>query len=383
MIGAHRDPKGGYTMRRDERPTARTNPGGDDVWIARYTRRDGKRKSAGTFPRRGPCKKRADDGSCCAQHRIWWAYEQDVPAEERPATVREYFEGTWLQRHPRSARVELNYRCRVRAVLEVKRNGWTFGDVPMRDVRVRHLDDLVDVMLRDHGRAASGTRGVIATLSSMFTDAVRDEVAEMNPALYITVRDNDPRIQRPKRKTAVLSWEEMHAFARAAGEFEPMVRTLADCGLRLGELLALECKHVRGDVLVVEQHAWRGQVYPGTKQGDRREVPLPPVLGSLLALAKRDVAGNPRVGLLFPNRRGKVWHERNFSRYVWEPTRERYGAHLNCHDFRHSYVSLMRAAGVDPADLAKMSGHTVATATNSYTHATGATFEAARKAVGE
>jgi integrase len=165
------------------------------------------------------------------------------------------------------------------AVLEVSRHGWTFGDLPMREVRVRHLDDLVDVMLREHGRAASGTRGVIATLSAMFTDAIRDDVAEMNPALYITVRDNDPRVQRPSGagRAGVVGGDAR--VRAAAGEYEPMVRVLADCGLRLGELLALECKHVRGDMLVVEQHAWRGVVSPGTKQGDRREVPLPPVWG--------------------------------------------------------------------------------------------------------
>src|SRR4051812_36485854 len=132
MIGAHRDPKGGYVMRRDEKPLRRVNPSGKVRFVARYTTRTGERLSAGTFEKEGPCKRPSDDGSCCAQHRIWWAYEQDVPEETRPATVREYFEGTWLQRHPRSPRVELNYRSRVRAVLGVKRSGWVFGDLPMR-----------------------------------------------------------------------------------------------------------------------------------------------------------------------------------------------------------------------------------------------------------
>jgi integrase len=52
------------------------------------------------------------------------------------------------------------------------------------------------------------------------------------------------------------------------------------------------------------------------------------------------------------------------------------------HDFRHTYVSLMRAAGVDPAHLAEWTGHTVLTATVSYTHAVGDVSDIARRAVG-
>jgi hypothetical protein len=41
------------------------------------------------------------------------------------------------------------------------------------------------------------------------------------------------------------------------------------------------------------------------------------------------------------------------------------------HDFRHSWVTHLRAAGIDPADLAVLAGHTVETATARYTHALG------------
>lgn len=38
--------------RRRERPIKRTNPSGKEVWVARYTGRDGKRRSAGTYGRK-------------------------------------------------------------------------------------------------------------------------------------------------------------------------------------------------------------------------------------------------------------------------------------------------------------------------------------------
>lgn len=384
MIGAHRTTEGGLSMRRDEKPSRRKNPSGRVVWLARWTDKDDRRRHGfkehgipGSYAKAGPCRQTDGDGTCCAQHAIWRCYALDSGEAEKAqaVTVRGYFEGDWLRRHPRAERAEKTYKSRVSNVLHFDTDDGPFGELALGRVRPRHLDDLVDVLLRA-GRTPSGVRAVLSVLSAMFKDAIRDELQEMNPALLVTVRDNDPRVVQPSRKRVLASWEEMHRFAVCAGEFEPMVRVLADCGLRLGEMLGLDCRHVRGDVIVIEQHAWQGEIVPGTKSGDRREVPLPPRLGSLLALAKRD-----RIGLLFP-RDGKPWTEWMFYRYAWAPAQQASGLDLLPHDLRHSFVSLMRAAGIDPADLAKAAGHTVETATSKYTHSTGATFDAMRTAVG-
>jgi site-specific recombinase XerD len=77
-----------------------------------------------------------------------------------------------------------------------------------------------------------------------------------------------------------------------------------------------------------------------------------------------------------------VWTDRSFYKLVWYPTRERAGMLIRPHDLRHSYVSNLRAAGVDPADLARATGHSEHTATTRYTHSTGGTFDLMRKAVG-
>lgn len=366
-------------MRRDEKPLRRVNPGGDVRWVARCTV-GGRRGSHGTFAKCGPCKAPLTSGECCAQHRIWWAYEQDAPGEAKATamTIRGYFGGDWLKRHPRVERTEKGYKSRIKAMLDVDTQDGLFGELPIRETRPRHLDDLVGVMLCEHGRVPSGVRAVIGVISAMFKDAIRDDLAEMNPAAYITVRDNDPRAQRHSRPARLATWDEMHRFAACAGEHEPLILLMSDCGLRLGEALAPDCRHVNGDTLTVERHAWHGSLYGGLKSGESRETPIPPRLAGLLAAAKRD-----RIGLLFPDADGKVWTENAFYSQVWRPAREASGLELLPHDLRHSYVSLMRAAGVDPADLAKAAGHTVQTATSRYTHSTGGTFDVMRRAVGE
>jgi integrase len=64
------------------------------------------------------------------------------------------------------------------------------------------------------------------------------------------------------------------------------------------------------------------------------------------------------------------------------PARER--AELDCtpHDFRHSWVTHLRAAGIDPADLADVGGHSLETATSHYTHALRRSHEKIRQVIG-
>ena len=48
------------------------------------------------------------------------------------------------------------------------------------------------------------------------------------------------------------------------------------------------------------------------------------------------------------------------------------------HDCRHSWITHLRAAGVDDADLAAMSGHSLDTMLGTYTHALGRSHERIR-----
>jgi integrase len=358
-------------MKRHERPLPRTNPSGRKVWVARYTDRHGKRRSAGTFDLRRD-----------AQEAIWRAYERDGAGPgDRARTLGEYAE-RWTIQHPRSERTNENHISRLRAVLDVPVSGTPLRDWPMHEVERWHGTVLVDVMLRKQGRAASGARAVLSTLSAMYEDAVGDGVAKVNPFLGLRVRAADPRVQKPPRPVTIASWEDMHRFAAACGVYEPMVRVLSDCGLRLGELLPLERGDWHGDSLEVRRTAWKGRVMQGTKtdhgQADAgRVVPVPPGLRDLLSAMPKRID----TRLLFPGRKGGVWHERRFYEHVWYPAQKATGLLIRPHDMRHSYVSLMRAARVDPADLAEATGHTVETATGKYTHSIGTTFDAMRAAI--
>jgi integrase len=79
-----------------------------------------------------------------------------------------------------------------------------------------------------------------------------------------------------------------------------------------------------------------------------------------------------------------VWTDEAWRENVWRPAVAAAGeAGVNPHDFRHSWVSHMRAARIDVADVAAAAGHSVETATRVYTHSMGGSYELMAAAVGD
>jgi integrase len=254
----------------------------------------------------------------------------------------------------------------------------------MHELRRRHTLALVDHMLTNEGRATTGAVGILRSLSAMAEDAIADEVCDLNPFKGIRVRANDPRAKKKRRPIRVFSFDEMHRFAKAAGRYESLVRTFTDTGMRLGEVLPLRAEDFDGETLQVRRTAHEGTILEGTKTDHGEEdagrvVPVPATLAWLLE-AQINLNG-PDCQLLFPTPRGRLWRERTFYRDVWKPTQEAAALDIRPHECRHSYVTYLREAGVNDADLAEMVGHRVETMISRYTHATGGSFTAVRRAI--
>ena len=353
--------------RHRETPTRRVNPSGKAVWVARYTDRDGRRRSAGTFELKRD-----------AQAAIDAAYERPDRAE----TLGEYFE-TWIDRHPRSQRTNDTNGHRISRLLDAKVEGVRLRDWVYRDLRRRHALDLVDHMLRAQRRTTTGAVGILRSFSAMTEDAITDEIADVNAFRGVKVRANDPRATKRRRPVRVFSFEQMHAFATHAGTYHALVRTFADTGMRLGEVLPLRRSDLVDGVFQVRRTAHEGTILDGTKtdHGELeagRLVPCPPGLAALI----RQQPARIDTDLLFPTPTGRLWRERNFYRDVWEPTRMASGLDIRPHEMRHSWITHLRAAGIDDADLAAMSGHTVETMLSTYTHALGRSFTTVASLIG-
>lgn len=364
-------------MRRRESPIKRRNPSGEIVWVARYTGREGKRRVAkpiwnggkGTFDRKADAQRAIDEAYGISDH---------------PDTLGDYF-AAWTTRHPRSERTNATNEHRISRVTDVEIEGIPLNDWPLHELRRRHALALVDHMLRVQGRATTGVVGILRSLSAMVEDAITDEVADLNPFKGVRVRAGDPRATKKCRPIRVFSFEEMHRFAKAAGRYEPMVRVFTDTGMRLGEVLPLRREDFDGETLKVRRTAHEGMVLEGTKtdhgeQDAGRVVPIPATLAWMLEAQIR--LNGDDCDLLFTTPTGCMWRERNFYRDIWKPTQQASGLDIRPHECRHSYVTHLRAANINDADLAEIVGHRVETMLARYTHAVGQSFPKVRDAVG-
>lgn len=391
--------------RRRETPQRFKNPSGKIVWKSRWTDKAGKRRFgwkehglAGTCPTKRE-----------AQEIIDQCYALDEAAPVRQDTVGTYF-ATWVENHPRSRNTNRTNEGRVRRVLDVELDGTPLRDWPFGMLRRKHANLLVGHLLVVQGRARTGAVNILRTLSAMTEDAIDDEAAVGNPFKGVKVKANDPRIQKARTPVRVFSWQQMHAFARSCADArsvgdqlnawravyaDAMIRVLSDCGLRAGELLPL----CRSDLsfseatLQVRWSTFQGEILQGTKTDHGQEdagrvVPVPPELLRMLDSIPARIDGKVLRGeseerLLFPAPQGGMWTYSHWHRDVWTPGVKTSGLSARPHEFRHSQISLLRAAGIDAADLAATSGHNVDTASKTYVHALGRSHEAIRMAVGQ
>jgi integrase len=301
---------------------------------------------------------------------------------ERIENVGGYFR-RWPRFHPRTERTQRTHEHRITRALDIELDGVPLREWAYTNLRRRHALALIDVLLTEQGRSALGATHIIRALSVMTEDATTDEVAEVNPFKGVAVRANDPRVSKRPRPVRVFTFEQMHAFARAGGSYEPMLRTFADTGMRLGEVLALRREDFDGRVFHVRRTAHNGRAQQGTKTdhgepGAGRIVPCPAELAELI----RSRPARIRTALLFPTPRGKIWWGRNFYRDVWAPAQQQSGLDIRPHEMRHSYVTHLRAARIDDADLAAIAGHTVQTMIGHYTHALRRSFDQVRQVIG-
>ena len=417
--------------RRRERPIARINPSGEKTWVARATDATGKRQYRGTFK----LKREAQDA-------IDAAYEEWKIRPPNRDAVGEYA-AVWTERHPRSARTNYDRESKLRQVLDVKIESRRLRDWPFAELQRSHARDLLDHMLRRQGRAAAGASAILRVLSAMAEDAIDDHYATVNPFKGVRLRGGDPRVSKPARKTRIRTLDEMHAFAAAAGSRnEPMIRMLSDCGVRVGEMLALRrgLQDLKAGVFRVRGTAWNGAVIESSREKNHdREGPIPPSTLALLramptridvewlfptpgsahtrrpridwpsheeleaaletmsykALSRRlgvsDNALRNRMRAYEAGRQpgegpgndgGKLWRYDNWMRDVWNPTVRRTGMDATPKEFRASWETHLIAAGANTDDVAAIAGHSINVQAEHYRQALHRSSEFIKTAIG-
>lgn len=221
-------------------------------------------------------------------------------------------------------------------------------------------------------RKLSASRVIQAhqVLKQVLDDAVDLKLLPVNPAIGVDM----PRKQEAERR--YLDHKQVDALATAVGDLGVMVLVLAYCGLRFGEVVALQVRDVdledarltvRRSVTYVTQPKSDDTTAPksgfveGTTKGhESRSVPVPAFLVKLL---REHVKGVKRTGLVFPGKSGE-WMTPGEFRWRFDPAAVEVGVDgLVPHELRHTAASLAIRSGANLKVVQKMLGHKTATLT--------------------
>jgi integrase len=147
-----------------------------------------------------------------------------------------------------------------------------------------------------------------------------------------------------------------------------LARVAAYTGLRQGELRALRWRDVGENVLTVSRALSAG-VESGTKGGRVRHVPLVPQAAAALDRLRERGDFTAPDELVFCNWKGRALDESALRRRFMAARDAAALRPLRFHDLRHTYGSLLAAAGLPVTDIQAAMGHADVQTTARYLHA--------------
>ncbi len=337
----------------------RTRPGKPDLltWRARYIAPDGQER-ARTFPRRVDAERFV---ATVEADKLRGTYVDPTAGRCTFATYADQWRQAQVHRPTTRAHAETMLR---RHALP------HFGDRSLASVRPSQVQawvrGLTDVL------APATVEVVYRYVSAIFRTATADRLITSSPCVGVKL----PKIA--PRQVVPLPTDDVHALSDTVPDrYKALVVLAAGTGLRQGECLGLEVRHVDflRRALRVEQQlvllpGAPPQIAPPKTEASYRTVPLPQVvLDALAAHLAAFPAGSS--GLVFTTSAGEPIRRTAFSANVWRPAVGRAGlpAGTHFHDLRHYFASLLIRHGESVKVVQARLGHASAAETlDTYSH---------------
>jgi integrase len=232
------------------------------------------------------------------------------------------------------------------------------GGVRLSDVTRADVQDIADRMLAT-GADPSTIRNALMPLRAIYRRAVTRGDVAVNPTTGLelpAVRGRRDRFASPVEASTLV--------AALPLEDRALWSTAFYAGLRLGELQALRWEDVDLATGIIRvERSWdkkEGPIEPKSRAG-RRSVPIPAALRDYLVEHKLRSAW--RDGLVFgrsPREAFNEWTALSSADRTWKKAKL---TRITLHECRHTFASLMIAAGVNAKALSTYLGHSSVTIT--------------------
>jgi integrase len=249
------------------------------------------------------------------------------------------------------------------------------GDWPIGKITVPVVKQFLGALERE-GIGPATRHKCRSILGTIFAEAFENGEVAHNP-----VAARGTRVKLPQRKRArILSAAEVGRVVQAAaelfGESDALaIEAMFTLGLRIGEMAGLQVRDldfarreltIRRTVIDTGGHV---TVQDATKTNQLRVLPLPGLL-PLSAKLERFLRASGRIGAapLFAAAQGGVIRPNNWRRRVWKRAMQEAGVDdpPTPHSGRRTTASLLSAAGVPPATVQAILGHSTLLQTGEY-----------------
>ncbi|MGY5341729.1 tyrosine-type recombinase/integrase [Paenibacillus glucanolyticus] len=326
-------------------------------------------------------------------------FRQEVEAGEYITPQRMTFDAFIKEWRSKYSIKHLEHKTRIAYESHLKKRILpTFGHMKLEDIKPLHIVDFLESLEKDGGRGDNKSGGLSSgtiqinhrVLKNIFSRAVEWKIIKANPVMSV----KKPKVVNKE----IIPYDEqevsqlLQALEKEPFHWRMMVTLALTTGMRRGELLGLEWKHIdwKTGVIDVSQtlvQALKGEIIvkePKTKNSQRK-VSLPSsVLEELREyyahrIKERDKLKDAWNGT---DREGREWnfifshadgtpfhHERP---YLWfrqfiQKNKLRY---IRFHDLRHTSATLLINQGVHAKIISERLGHgNITTTMNIYGHA--------------
>jgi len=291
-----------------------------------------------------------------------------IPEPEPSLTVGEFWPAWLADARSRLTRLTVLEYQRIYKT----RVGPRFGSVALGEVRPRMISEW-RAALTEAGVGLEAIRRAMVLLQAMFTVAIEWGEANTNPVAVV----RKPRQGRRRAVTALTpdDVERLRAeFLRRDSTLSAtLVSVLAYAGLRPGEALALEWRHIRERTVLVEQALSDGELKLQKTGRQYRTIDLLAGLAEdLRDWAVRNSVAD-REALVFSRPDGRPWRTDDWNnwrnRHFFPAAKAAGLGRPRPYDLRHSFASLLiREQRTSIVELADQLGHAPTMTLNTYAH---------------
>jgi integrase len=310
-------------------------------WVARITDRweDGRQ----IYITIGYFKSRKEANIALAEY-----HNNPYDVASRKLTFAEVYE-RWAER--RFPQVSPNRAAQFTAIYNAISE---FHEKPFADIKLMQLQAYFD---RRTDISSASLQHYKILFNQLYKFALKHEITDKNYAQFIEIR----RTGKVKpHKT--FSEEELAALWAAKDDRAvQVVLILIYTGLRITELLEMQKFRVN-----VQERYMVGGIK--TEAGRDRIIPISlkilPVIEALMQEESRYLLAKQNKGA------SEKYSYHGFRYAIWKPLLKRFGFDHAIHDTRHTFISLMDAAGANKTALKRIVGHKNEDVTEDYTHKT-------------